>query len=442
MEGIERIHDMKPVPGDHYAHPVEWCHPVYPPELKQAHIRGEYAVRFLVDEKGAITALEGFRGDERFKEAALAAMAHWKFIPQIADGVAKVTSYQLTFTFNPGAVLRDPKISPMPYRLDSPELIAPEELRTPDPVYPEYLGHRHLYGEVEMNLAVDEKGKVRGVEILRATHPGFITASLAALEGWEFQPAHSGRLPLPGKKNAVLSFVVKDIDTDAELKKDWMDRSDIVLRMPNPPKTADYFTAPPHPLVLADPVFPWELRQKGITGTARVNFSIDPDGRIVDATVAEASEPEFGQALLAAVTAWVFDPLYHDGEKVQADFAITWEFGAPAQGSPEERLLGLRAKGVEPISAKQLDHLPAVLFRRHPTYPAALLASGSAGDATIEFVIDHNGQACLPRIVKASAPEFGWAAATAMTQWYFETPRKGGQPADVLLQMPMEFKPD
>ena len=42
---------------------VEWDHPVYPPELKAAGVNGDYYVRYIVDEKGAITSLEGVRGD-------------------------------------------------------------------------------------------------------------------------------------------------------------------------------------------------------------------------------------------------------------------------------------------------------------------------------------------------------------------------------------------
>jgi hypothetical protein len=45
----------------------------------------------------------------------------------------------------------------------------------------------------------------------------------------------------------------------------------------------------------------------------------------------------------------------------------------------------------------------------------------------------------LPRIVSASAPEFGWAAATSVSQWLFKAPRRKGKPVDVKVAMPVSF---
>jgi TonB family protein len=421
---------------------VEWCHPVYPPELKSAGVGGEIRVRYIVDAKGAITSLEAMPGDDRFKAAALAAVAKWKYTPLSINGQAEPVSLEVLITFRPTVRLGDPKTTALPYRISVPEKIPPEERRTPDPVYPKYLGKRHLFGDVEMNMAISKEGRVTAVEILRVTHPDFITAALAAVDRWKFQPARIGRLPAEGRKNSVLSFVVEDTETGAELRKDWLELNGVTLHVPGEPKSEDYFTKAPVALILVDPVYPAELRQRGVTGKARASFSIDQEGRVVNVAILEATEPAFGEALGAAVTAWAFQPLYHEGEKVFTDFFINWEFGPPPEGSPDERLLSLQASGVKPVGAAQLDKVPGVLFRRQPVYPAALLASRTAGQADVEVMIDHDGKVCLPRVVKATAPEFGWAAATAVSQWYFETPRKGGEPVDVRVVIPLVFKPD
>jgi TonB family protein len=427
---------------NHSEHLLEWCHPVYPPGLKAAGVRGEYRVRYIVDESGAITSVEGMSGDERFKAAALAALAKWKYAPSVVQDQPEAVSLEVVFTFQPGERLGDPKTSALPYRITVPETTPPEESRTPDPVYPKYLGPRQLFGEVEMNLRIDRKGRVAGVEILRATYPDFITAALAAVDQWVFEPARRGRLLVEGEKNAVLSFVVEDIETGAQLRDGWPELNGLALHVPGDPKSAEYFTAPPTPLVLVDPVYPAELRRRGVAGKARASFSVDLDGRVVNVALVEATEPEFGAALTAAVSAWLFEPLYRDGEKNFTDFFVNWNFGPPVAGSPDERLLALQAQGVPLARARELDRIPSVLFRRRPVYPAALLAGKTTGEAQVEVVVDHNGQVCLPRVVKATAPEFGWAAATAVSQWYFETPRRGGQPVDVRVVIPVVFKPD
>jgi hypothetical protein len=45
----------------------------------------------------------------------------------------------------------------------------------------------------------------------------------------------------------------------------------------------------------------------------------------------------------------------------------------------------------------------------------------------------------LPRIVTATQPEFGWSAATAITQWVFKAPHRGGEPVDVKVRIPFRF---
>jgi len=80
-------------------------------------------------------------------------------------------------------------------------------------------------------------------------------------------------------------------------------------------------------------------------------------------------------------------------------------------------------------------------YRVSPMYPTALKKNGRpSGQAVIEFVIDRDGRARLPRIVSASDEQFGWAAATAVSQWVFDMPRRNGQPVDVRVKIPFQFK--
>jgi TonB family protein len=65
--------------------------------------------------------------------------------------------------------------------------------------------------------------------------------------------------------------------------------------------------------------------------------------------------------------------------------------------------------------------------------------SGDKGVAVVEFVIDRDGRVRLPRIVSATRPSLGWSAATALSQWVFTTPMRGGKPTEVKVQIPIEF---
>jgi TonB family protein len=86
-----------------------------------------------------------------------------------------------------------------------------------------------------------------------------------------------------------------------------------------------------------------------------------------------------------------------------------------------------------------LDERLRPIWRIRPAYPQALRIEKPAGKAVIEFVVDREGRARLPRVVSASHPEFGWSAASALSQWVFAPPRRGGEPVDVNVSIPFEF---
>ena len=61
--------------------------------------------------------------------------------------------------------------------------------------------------------------------------------------------------------------------------------------------------------------------------------------------------------------------------------------------------------------------------------------------ALIEFIVDREGHAQLPRIVSSSDADFGWAAATAVARWQYSAPTRKGKNADVFVRVPIEFVP-
>jgi TonB family protein len=132
--------------------------------------------------------------------------------------------------------------------------------------------------------------------------------------------------------------------------------------------------------------------------------------------------------------------LRRHGDEVAALFSITWRFEAPRADSAEERLLAA-TEANQPGTARGLDRPLFPLFQRAAIFPPDRLDAGEGGRAEIEFIIDRTGRVRLPRIRGANQSSFGWSAATALSQWLFETPMKNGQPVDVRVAVPMEFAP-
>jgi TonB family protein len=193
-----------------------------------------------------------------------------------------------------------------------------------------------------------------------------------------------------------------------------------------------------------DPVWPYDLLLEGKGGSAAVEFTVNPNGEVVNVSVREATHPELGEALAISMEGWRFDPALRDGRGVEARLVRRVEFPAVSleaanAGDPLTRVVGLaRAGSIR--GGTGIDGRLTPLYRPPPMLPP--VASGESkptGEVKIEFVIDRDGRVRLPRIVAASDPKLGWSAATAVAQWVFKAPTRGGEPTEVKVQMPMKF---
>ncbi|HET7537712.1 MAG TPA: energy transducer TonB, partial [Candidatus Didemnitutus sp.] len=129
------------------------------------------------------------------------------------------------------------------------------------------------------------------------------------------------------------------------------------------------------------------------------------------------------------------------GNATPVRMKVAYEFTPPTDGNLA-RLSSALQPGGEGISGPAgLDQRLRPLWRGFPVYPTALRGERLDWTAEIEFVIDRGGRARLVRVVSASREEFGWAAATAISQWVFERPLRQGEPVDVKVSIPVSFKP-
>src|ERR1700685_1677301 len=61
-------------------------------------------------------------------------------------------------------------------------------------------------------------------------------------------------------------------------------------------------TVPPRPVFQARPHYPHELRLAVVSGEAVIVFTVTPEGNVVDATIAKATDVRFGDAAQKAVS--------------------------------------------------------------------------------------------------------------------------------------------
>ena len=95
-DGVYRSGDLSNTPRARFT-----ASPTYPHEARRVGLGGEVVVEFMVDELGNVHAPTVVRSSDRmFEEAALRAVARWKFEPGKRDGRAVRFRMALPIVFN------------------------------------------------------------------------------------------------------------------------------------------------------------------------------------------------------------------------------------------------------------------------------------------------------------------------------------------------------
>lgn len=102
----------------------------------------------------------------------------------------------------------------------------------------------------------------------------------------------------------------------------------------------------------------------------------------------------------------------------------------------------LAAVGILPAAETAVEpssKAPVATKRVVPVHPEELYKKLINGRAIVELLVSETGTVQEVKIVSASLPEFGQAAADAVRQWEFQPGEKNGLPVAVRLQIPFEF---
>jgi len=83
---------------------------------------------------------------------------------------------------------------------------------------------------------------------------------------------------------------------------------------------------------------------------------------------------------------------------------------------------------------------PVVLHRQPPAYPRASLRRGESGEVVVAARVDTSGRPQDVTVARSSGhPALDRAAVRAVQRWRFEPARRGGQPVEGQVQVPVEF---
>ncbi len=360
-------------------------------------------------------------------EIAIAAK-NWRFAPARRGGEPVEAKLRVPF------VLTWPN-SPTGGKAATPRVVFQKR-----PDYPMLMRASGQRGEVIVDFVVDIEGRVRNAFVARSSNPSFDDAAIEAVLKWRFEPGKVGDRPVPTHMQVPIIFELDEVLNGGSggleiVRKGDLSKLPEALRYDVPPKITGIVRA----------VYPYDALWAGRKGHAIVTYIVGPSGCVAQATVAEASAPEFGAALVAAVEHFTFVPAVKGGKPSPSIASFRQEFNTdPALqvvSDEDVRLVELERKRPERIVASaQLDRPVTPLSRRPPRYP---LNGGepAAGDnvALIEFLIDEQGRARLPRVVSAPNASFGEAGVVSVAGWRFEPPTLGGRPVVTRIRVPIAF---
>ena len=407
-----------------------WAAATFPAQLAATVKSGSAVARIIVDEKGAITSARVLEAsDPAFGDAAVAAVKKWKFSPGVSHGKHATMCLDVPFEFDRQQQARG---GTMPLGdLHLAPQTEPKVQDAPLGDYPSTLTGRGLSGDVVFACIVNPDGTASSLHIVRASHADFVLPAIDASRNWRFSPATQGDLTVP----AELVGDVFYLDPQTPPREQVLAINGVTAPDGSAPAAA------PRLLNVVDPVWPYDLLLAGKSGSAAVEFTVTGNGSLRDPHVKEASDPAFGAALLAAVSCWTFEPAMVNGMGTDVTLVKRAEFKAASPTTADDadwtpRLLKL-VRAHAPMGGGGLDERLVPLYRVAPVRPEGL--ADEKGQAEIEFIIDRDGRARLPRVISATQEAFGWSAATAVSQWVFKAPRRHGQPAEVKVQIPIAF---
>lgn len=378
-----------------------------------------------VDPTGAVSAVAG--APEEWARFCEIAVKNWRFAPARRGGQPVAADVRMPFVIearHPSGEARGKQVPP-------------RVISQARPVYPFAMRANGMRGEVLVDFIVDREGRVRNAFVARSLNPSFDDAAVDAVQRWRFEPGRVGERPVSSHMQVPVIF---ELDGGGRGPMENVGKKGDLSKLP---EDFRYDTAP-QPTGTVRAVYPYELLRAGKTGRADIGYVIGANGRVIQIIPTSASDPAFGRALTAAIEQFRFKPAVKDGRPSRAVQRFVQEFDRSADWNLVDdgdiELLRTEQKRPDRIfSLRDLDAPLKPRSRRPPVFPVSAPEDAMSGEALIEFLVDEEGRARLPRSVEATHESFAYAAIQSIASWRFEPPQRGGRDVIVRVRIPVKF---
>lgn len=399
----------------------------------------ELRVQMTIAEDGSVQAasvLASARPDDN--EAVLAALRQWRFVPAYRDQQPMRREDIVGFTFAPAVVLAEPPVyrrvpgterwrslaearaAPRRSTASGGQAFIEEPAQAPTPLPGEFWvsvgtkegrpldAHDARDPAARVRVLADAQGRVAAAQVREAAAPELVEPALRAVLGEDVQLE-------PLRREGRAQAAVFELPARFYAPP-WFDYRRVRL-----------------------PAYPPEAMRAGLAGVVKFALLVDATGEVRDIEVLEAPEPILEKAVMDAFMKMPFHPALRLGQPVAARIVMKYAF------RPEGGVASATRRGARPTSADlpeifRYDVPPARKLTPPPVYPYALARAGTAGSATVDFIIDPDGQVSEVMVRDASDPAFGRALQAAAEAWTFQPALKDGRPSWSLFRYKQVFR--
>lgn len=201
---------------------------------------------------------------------------------------------------------------------------------------------------------------------------------------------------------------------------------------------------PPENVKPVAPVYPYSFLQQNLAGKATVRVQFGPNQNIMNLAIIEATHGGFAQALAAALCYYTITPARYKNKDYVSTLTVSFDFDPDnAEQLPPEtkRLLDIEQQTPSQIIPSGKLDAPLKLIDK-AFIPSRRAATLPQGDAIIEFLVDEQGRARLPRVVQTLTPEAAFIFMQEISMRTYEPPMQNGKPVIARVREMLEFWKD
>ena len=123
-------------------------------------------------------------------------------------------------------------------------------------------------------------------------------------------------------------------------------------------------------------------------------------------------------AIKRSLPKWRFAPARKNGQPVNATLTIAFVLQLPPSSG---------------------DIQPKVISQARPIYPNVMKRSGMVGNVLLNFIVDVDGNAREPTVIRSNNPNFEAPAIDAIFKWKFRPGLRNGMPVNTRMQITITF---